>query len=312
MKFSGDMGHEYSKFYDGETLRKLTTVLGEPQGDLMGTNEREEIETGEGRWYVGDTALRQSITRITGRDEGWAFTPEYRAILLFGISEYVSPATDSIVVDLVLSLPIVDYRRNRPELNRLLQKTHLVKRPGRRNLMVAVRNVIFLPQGFAPAKPYLAPDRTVATLDMGSRNINYATFEGSSLIDQKTNSRESGATQILLDIGKRIEERTHREFTIPQIVGILQTKRARAANKDYDVADIVEERLGYYFRFIESLISDIWGNAAEIDHLVTFGGGAILAGERLHRKYPAQVVILDNPQFATVLAQYEYLKRKLG
>lgn len=312
MKFSGDMGHEYSKFYDGETLRKLTTVLGEPQGDLMGTNERQEIETSEGRWYVGDTALRQSITRITGRDEGWAFTPEYRAILLFGISEYVSPATDSVVVDLVLSLPIVDYRRNRPELTRLLQKTHLVKRPGRRNLMVTVRNIIFLPQGFAPAKPYLAQDRTVATLDMGSRNINYATFEGGSLIDQKTNSRESGATQILLDIGKRVEERTHREFTIPQIVGILQTKRARAANKDYDVADIIEERLGYYFRFIESLISDIWGNAAEIDHLVTFGGGAILAGERLQRKYPAQVVILDNPQFATVLAQYEYLKRKLG
>lgn len=311
MKFSADMGHGYSKFYDGETLKILTTVLGEPQGDLIGANNREEIETSEGHWYVGETAMKQSITKITGRDEGWAFTPEYRGILLYGVSDYTSPATDSIVVDLVVSLPIADYKRNRPELIRQLQKTHLVKRPARRNLMVTIRNVVFLPQGFAPAKPFLGPDKTIATLDLGSRNINYATFEGANLIDQKTNSRESGATAILLDIGKRIEERTHREFSIPQIVEILGTQKAKSAGNEFDVSDIVEERLGYYFRFIESLISSIWGNAAELDNLLCFGGGTLLAGERLLRKYN-QAVILDNPRFATVMAQYDYLKRKLG
>lgn len=312
MKFSADMGHGYSKFFDGTELKKLTTVLGEPQGDLVGSNDREEIETEEGHWYVGDTALRQSITRITGRDERWAFSPEYRAMLLYGISEYVSPATDSLVVDLILSLPIADYRRNRPALTKLLKRTHLVKRPGRRNLMVTIRNIIFLPQGFAPAKSYLSLDRTVATLDLGSRNINYGTFEGNRLIDNKTDSRESGATEILLDIGKRIEERTHREFTIPQIVDILQIKTARASNRDYDVSDIIEDRLGYFFRFIESIISNIWGNVSAVDNLICFGGGIILAGDRLMAKYPDQVVVLDKPQFATVIAQYNYLKRKLG
>jgi hypothetical protein len=312
MKFSADPGHGYSKFYDGSELKKLTTVLGEPQGDLVGANDREEIETDEGHWYVGDTALTQSITKITGRDEGWAFTPEYRAMLLFGLSEYVSPATDSVVVDLVLSLPIVDYRNNRPQLTKLLKRTHLVKRPNRRNLLASIRNVIWLPQGFAPAKPYLSLDRTVATFDLGSRNINFATFEGNKLIDNKTDSRESGATEILLDIGKRVKDRTRREFTIPQIVKILRSKTARASNKDVDVSDIVDERLAYYFRFLEALISDIWGNVTAVDNLVSFGGGIILAGERLLEKYPDQVVVLDDPQFATVLAQYNYLKRKLG
>jgi hypothetical protein len=152
----------------------------------------------------------------------------------------------------------------------------------------------------------------VAALDMGSRNINYATFEGNKLVDNKTDSRESGATEILLDIGKRIKDRTRREFSIPQIVKIVQTKTARAANKDHDVGDIIEERLGYYFRFIESLISGIWGNVAEVDQMVCFGGGIILAGDRLAAKYPDQVVVLENPQFATVLAQYDYLTRKMG
>ena len=312
MKIAGDMGHGYAKCFNGGELKKIVAVLGEPQGDLIGSNSREEIETEEGRWYIGETALLQSLNKITGRDERWAFSPEYRALLLYGVSEYVSPQTDSVVIDLELSLPIADYRRHRPQLTKLLQRAHLVKRPDHRNLVVTIRSVGFLPQGFAPAKPYLSADRTVATLDLGSRNINYATFQGSRLIDSKTDSREGGATQTLLDIGKKIEQRTRRELTIPQIVETLQTKIVRAFNQPHDVSDVIDERLGYYFRFIEALISDIWGNASNLDTFVTFGGGVILAGDRLKAKFPDQMVMLDNPQFATVIALYDYLKRKTG
>ncbi len=311
MKISADMGHRYSKFYDGVEPKILPTVLGEPQGDLIGDNGREEIETGDGHWFVGETALQQSLTHITGRDENWAFSPEYRAVLLYGISEYVSPATDGVVVDLVVSLPIADYKRNRPELTKSIQKAHLVKRPGRRNLVVTVRNVVFLPQGFAPAKPFLADDKTVVSLDFGSRNINTAMFAGRKLINSKTNSIEAGAATVLQDIGRRIEERTRRELSEPQIVEVLQTKTVRAFGQPVDVSDIINERMGYYYRFFESFISDRWGNGAEIDTFVAFGGGVILAGERLKEKYP-QMVVLDRPQLATVLAQYDYLKRKLS
>jgi len=312
MKFSGDMGHRYTKFYDGTEARILPTVLGEPQGDLIGDTNPEEIETGEGHWFVGHTALSQSLTKITGKDEGWAFSPEYRAILLYGISEYVSHATDSVVVDLILSLPIVDYKRNRPQLTKLLQKTHLVDRhqSGRRKLMVTIRNVLWLPQGFAPAKPFLDDSRTVVSLDWGSRNINTAMFEGRKLINSKTNSIEAGAVAVLLDIGRQIEERTKRELSEPQIVEVIQTKVVRSFGKPIDVSDIVDERLGYYTRFFISFISDRWGNGADIDTFVSFGGGAMFADGSLFEKYP-QMIILPEPQLATVKSQYDYLARKL-
>lgn len=311
MKISGDMGHRYSKFYDGNEPKILPTVLGEPQGDLIGDNSREEIETAEGHWFIGETALQQSLTHITGRDETWAFSPEYRAILLYGISEYTSPATDSVIVDLILSLPIADYKRNRPKLADQIKRSHVVKRPGRRNLVVTIRSLIFLPQGFAPAKPYLSDDKTVVALDWGSRNINTAMFAGRKLINSKTNSFEAGAATVLQDIGRRIEERTRRELTEPQIVEALQTKTIRAFGQPVDVSDIVDERMGYYYRFFESFISDRWGNGADVDTFVSFGGGAILAGDRLKERYP-QMIVLDQPQLATVLAQFDYLKRKLS
>lgn len=311
MKFSADMGHRYSKFFDGAEARILPTVLGEPQGDLVGDANRAEIETAEGRWFIGETALLQSQTHITGKDERWAFGPEYRAILLYGLSEFISPATDSVVVDLIVSLPIADYKRHRPELGRLLQKGHLVKRPGRRNLVVTVRTCSFLPQGFAPARPFLADDKTVVALDWGSRNINTAMFQGRTLINSKTNSVEAGAATVLLDIGRRIEERTRRELTEPQIVEAVQTKTIRAFGQPVDVSDIINERLGYYSRFFESFISDRWGNGAGVDTFVSFGGGIILAGDRLTARYP-QMVVLDRPQLATVIAQYDYLKRKIN
>lgn len=311
MKIAIDMGHRYSKFFDGSEPKMILTVLGEPQGDLMGDNTRSEIKTAEGHWFVGQTALSQSLTHITGRDERWAFSPEYRALLLFGISEHLSPSTDSVVVDLILSLPIADYKRNRPALTKLLKKTHLVERPHRRKLMVTIRNLVWLPQGFAPAKPFLGDDKNVVALDWGSRNINTAQFKGRELINSKTASVEAGAAQIVQDIGQRIEERTKRDLSEPEIVQVIQTKELRAFGQPVDVSDIIEDRLGYYSRFYESFISDRWGNGADIDTFVSFGGGAILAGESLKQKYP-QMVVLDDPQNAQVRAMYYYLNRKLG
>jgi hypothetical protein len=311
MKIGADMGHRYSKFFDGNEPKMILTMLGEPQGDLVGDSSREEIETGEGHWFVGETALEQSLTHITGRDERWAFSPEYRAILLYGISEYVSPATGSVVVDLILSLPIADYKRNRPALTKLLKKSHLVKRPARRDLMVTIRNLMFLPQGFAPAKPFLADDKNVVALDWGSRNINTAMFKGRKLINSKTNSFEAGATTVLQDIGRRIEEKTRRELSEPQIVEALRTKTVRSFGQPVDVSDIIDERMGYYYRFYEAFISDRWGNGSEVDTFVSFGGGIILAADQIVEKYP-QMVVLDQPQLIQVISLWEYLKRKLA
>lgn len=311
MRVSIDMGHRYSKFFNGDEPLILPTVLGEPQLDLMNDNNREEIKTQEGHWYIGHTALKQSLTHITGKDEKWAFSPEYRALLLYGLSEYLSPATDSVVLDVILSLPISDYKRHRPDLTKLLQKTHLVERPNRRKLMATIRNIIWLPQGFAPAKPFMGDSKNVVALDWGSRNINTAHFHGRELINSKTNSFEAGAAQVLQDIGRRIEERTKRELSEPEIVTVLEEKTVRSFGEPVDVADIVDERLAYYARFFESFISDRWGNGAGIDTFVSFGGGAILAGESLTQKYP-QMVILNNPQLAQVMAMYDYLDRKLG
>lgn len=311
MKLAADMGHRYSKYFDGSKPKMIHTVLGEPQGDLMGDNNREEIKTAEGHWYIGQTALLQSLTHITGKDEQWAFSPEYRALLLYGISEYLSPSTDSAVIDLILSLPIADYKRNRPELTKLLRQTHLIERPNRRKLMATIRNIIWLPQGFAPAKPFMGEEKNIVALDWGSRNINTAQFVGRELINSKTASIEAGAAQVVQDIGQRIEERTKRELSEPEIVRVIQTRQLRSFGQPVDVSDIIDERLGYYSRFYESFISDRWGSGADIDHFVSFGGGAILAGESLKKKYP-QMIVLDDPQFAQVTAMFKYLDRKIG
>lgn len=311
MKFSADMGHRYVKYYNGHETKMIPAILGEPQGDLMGDNTREEIKTIEGHWYIGHTALTQSLTHITGKDERWSFSPEYRALLLYGVSEYLSPSTDSVIIDLILSLPIADYKRHRPELSKSLKKTHVVERPNHRKLMVTIRNLVWLPQGFAPAKPFIGDNKNIVSLDWGSRNINSAQFQGRELINSKTNSIEAGAAYVLQDIGRRIEERTKRELSEPEIVEVLKTKTVRSYGQPVDVADIIDERLGYYARFFESFISDRWGNGADIDNFVSFGGGAILAGESLKQKYP-QMVVLDNPQFAQVIAMFDYLNRKLG
>jgi len=311
MFISSDMGHSAVKLFDGNRIISFPAVVGDTQGDLMGRNNRMKIETNEGAWFVGETALKQSSTRIMGRSETWALSPEYRALLLYGLSEYTSSETGSVVVDLVTGLPIVDYKRNRASFIASLEQTHEIKRPGRRALSMTIRYVRPLPQGFAAARPYLATDRTVATLDLGSRNVNYATFAGAELIENKTDSAEFGATVVVNDIAKKIEENTRRELNTLDVIKVIKTGKVRAFNKTYDVSELINERTGYYARAIDALMARVWGNLAEIDTFAIFGGGALLIGEHIKEQFPDQAVIVNDPIFATVRAQYDFGKRSL-
>lgn len=310
MKISADMGHGWGKFFDGSKKIIEETLLGEAQQTTMESNGHKQIATDEGRWFVGSTARTQSIAKIRGQDETWAFSPEYRALMLYGISEYASPETDRIVIDLVSGLPVVDYKRNREALTETLVKTHKAARPHKRNLTIEVRKVAWLPQGFAPARTFIQPGRKVATLDLGSRNVGYTTFVYKELIEPQTDSRENGAMPILADISKKIEEKTKRKLHQVEIVDVIKTRTVHAFGEPVNVSEIIDYYLNIYYRSIKTVISEVWGNTADVDKFVVFGGGALLIGDRITKDYP-QAVILDDPQWANCYAQYEYGRRRL-
>jgi len=304
-----DLGHEATKVYNGKRYVVFESLLGDVQSTLMRANgQLDQITTADGRWLVGEAARLHSVTKIRGRDERWAFSSGYLALLLYGISEFISPETGSVVIDLVSGLPITDYKRNRQEISKRIVGKHHIERPGRRNLAIDLRNVAFLPQGLAPAKPYMNPKHQVGTIDLGSRTINYLSFARGELIGSQTGSVEQGATPILNDIAARIEEESGRRYHPLEVVEILKGQDARASGEIIDVSRIVDYYKSIYFQSVQTLVSEVWGNATELDYLLVFGGGALLIGDLLEKAYP-QAKVLPKPRLASAHALYEHARR---
>jgi hypothetical protein len=324
MKISYDPGHYSVSAYNGEGEPKSElSVIGEPRGDLMQANNRREIISEFGHWFVGQTALKQSGNLIFGRDEMWAYTDAYRSLMLYILSQFYAPETDSGVVELCMGLPIQDYKNNRDELKGMLERNYKIERSrcgkkDKRDLRLLIRNVLFLPQGLAPARPYLVSGKKLVCLDLGSRNINFITIDITDgqldIIEKDTRSREAGATDTINSIIGDIADISGREFSIPQIVKLIESGEdsVTAGNQPFDVGDILGEHLGAYRNKILTLITDVWGNARDIDNFIVFGGGDYLAGETIQQKYPHQTIRLPDPLYSTVKAQYGYLVKKGG
>lgn len=309
MRLAIDSGHETTKCYDGQKEIIFESLLGETQSTLMRNNGHlPQITTIDGQWLVGKAARIHSVTRTRGKDSSWAFKPGYRALLLFGISEFASPETGSVVVDLAAGLPIADFIRNREAISKTLVGEHYIERPGRRNLTISLRNIAFLPQGFAPAKPWIKPGLRVGVLDLGSRTINHLGIRDEELIGSQAASVEQGATPVLREIATRIERETGRLYHPLEVVEILKGKGVRVSGQPVDVSETIDYCRDAYFQSVETLISEIWGDATKLDHLLVFGGGALLIGDRLMETY-SQAQILPDPQMASVRSLYAHAKR---
>lgn len=310
MIYAADIGHSYFKGIGNGKRVFFPSVLGEIRAQLVGQDGYLQIETDDGAWFIGDGAIEQSLNLIRGQDKSWLKTPMYRALLLAGISEVVSPATYEVTIDLVSGLPVADFSM-RDEVSALLSGSHLVRRPGRRNLEITIRNILFVPQALAAFDGNLNDGKTLVVLDIGGRNINYSTLTGKRAIATQCGSTEAGMLNIVEQIARQIKNKTGRDLKTHQAIEAMKTGRTRAYGQECDVSDIVTAELEMFVDSVHTLVSSKWGDTSAVDILLIAGGGALMVGERVARRYP-QARIVDDPQWANANGYLRYGRLKFG
>jgi plasmid segregation protein ParM len=311
MIYAADIGYSYFKGIGNGKRVFYPSVLGEIRTQLLGQDGYLQVETDDGAWFIGDGAIEQSLNLIRGgQDKDWAKTPMYRALLLAGISEVVSPATHEVAIDLASGLPVADFSM-RDEVVGLLTGTHLVKRPGRRNLEITIRNALFVPQALAAFDGNLDNGQTLVVLDIGGRNINYSTFTGKRAIATQCGSTESGMLNIVEQIARQIKTKTGRDLKTHQAIEAMKTHQVRAYGRVCDVGDIVTGELEMFVNSVHTLVSSRWGDTSAVDIMLIAGGGALMVGEQIARNY-LQARIVDDPQWANVNGYLRYGRLKFG
>jgi len=306
-----DPGHGWGKFYDGSERCKFESMLGEKQGSLMG-GQHSQIATDEGHWLIGKSARIQSRNKMTGVDESWVLSPKYRALMLYGISRFVPAGQKQITINLASTLAIRDYKRSRAEVVDSLNGEHKVEIDGQQEIRIIINNVRMLPQGFAPASSYIASGRYNITTDLGTRNINFSSFDGKEIVFAKTDSSEDGAISVLQNIAQHIADQYGVEYHPIDLIerDIIQTGMIRVYGENKNIQPIIDHEKDEYFNAYLSLVSNTWRHELpRIDNIIVFGGGDYLIGVKIAARFP-QVVRLPRPQWAQVESVYSYMSAK--
>lgn len=306
-----DPGHGWAKFYDGNIKHKFESMLGEQQGSLMG-GKHSQIQTDEGHWLIGKSARIQSRNKLTGADETWSLSPKYRAPMLYGLSKFMGEDQRQITVSLAFTLAIRDYKRNRADVLDSLLGEHKVIVDGHKEAKIIISEVRVLPQGFAPASSYVSSGRYNITTDLGTRNINFSSFDGKDIVFSKTDSSEDGAIGILQNISQQIADEYGLDFHPIDLIerDVIQTGMIRVYGENKNIQPIIEQQKREYFNAYQSLVSTVWRDELpRIDNIIVFGGGDHLIGPMIADHYK-QVVRLPNPQWAQIEAVYSYMAEK--
>lgn len=323
MKMAIDVGYSHTKGATDGKRAIFPSVLGEVQQshldlDLADRNGYVQIETEAGTWFVGDAALEQSGLKTRRQDRAWIQTPEYKALLLTGITE-LTQAT-GITVELVTGLPVA-YFADRDMLKAELMAVHQVRRAGRGfGQRIEVRDVVVLPQGLAAVlsealsengkiKPGPVAEGTVGLVDVGGHTVNVATFTELREIARQTASIDAGLWGPLTEIGKRVNAAyPGQELRGHEIAEAIKRGTIRHYGEDRDISGIAQDVLRPFARQILAEASQVWGNAARLDVLLVAGGGAEVVGPALLAEY-SHARVVEDPQWANVNGYLRFARR---
>jgi hypothetical protein len=291
-----DAGYSYVKALSQVNKRLcFPSVVGEVSAyelDLF-SNGTQQIEVANHSYLVGDSALRQSMLTIDMQNSDWILSPQWRALLLYAISE--TTKASKIEVEIVTGLPFSDYlnKELRQQFRESLLGFHIIQRPDQPRQRITITEMRILTQNFGPIFRYLSLDQDamVGVLNIGSHTVEMATVQLS-----KGGRPEAIRTQCTSDNrGTRT--------TLPLLHNLLNKSKPGVRYSDYEidrglqVGQIagVKLDLGNFAQSIQALVDKNWSSYQvvplnKLTHFIVSGGGASLVGKKLRIDDPEVIV----------------------
>lgn len=342
MNASIDLGFGYLKAKANKKEVIFPSVYGEYQhsdfGLLAGRNGYD-IQTKDGSWLFGESALLQSALVSRRQDSDWIFYPQYLALMLVAISECISRNTDEVVVDLATGLPYADYSRGKSFLEKFrkcLRGQHEIRRTFGKQTINIREQILIVPQNYGPILRHLlnekgelrrpeTEDKAVflGSINIGSHTVELGTCEvtlGQSIrinpVEVQSLSEKKGIYSLLPAIRPLLKEQFAGEtFSYDRVLKALETGYISLYNKKYTINNI-DQPVGQFNERILGLATQNWSDQMPVPlnslfALIITGGGANLTASYLRDiGYHPNLVVSERPQWDTVKG-YERLKKLL-
>ncbi len=324
-----DIGFGFTKATNGRSSLVFKSIFGEAseiqfrEQFLDGGNPEDHlhIDTGDGTYFVGELAERQSNVRSFTLDQDQLIEGFAKVTALAALSRL---AERNQPVKVVSGLPISYYRRHREELARLLTGKHQIRRfdptGAAQETVINVTHVRVIPQPFGSLFNLMLSNmaeisdrrfvqQKIGIIDIGFRTCDFSVADRTRYSERGSRTTDSGMSKAYALIAAHLRQQTGVNIELYRLYEAVARGEIKIRGKSIDLEPITEEAFGKLASSIASDSERLWADDWDIDLIVLSGGGGAVLAPQLGALLHGEVVALDpalDARLNNVLGYWKY------
>lgn len=318
MNIGIDIGYSAVKAASGQKRVIFPSVVGTPDKARFSLNGSQTlIMAAPEHVAVGEGAIQQSRFVHRREDRAWIEGPEWYMLALAALTEL----TEATVAELrlVTGLPVAFYDDRQAVRDRLLGE-HKAQREGRRAQKFTVGDCRVVPQPFGCLLAATLDDRgrivnealatgAVGIIDIGGKTTNMLSVNKLSEIGTETDSANVGAWDAVRAVRSWLATNCpDLDLRDHQIVDAIIARSLKYYGEKLDLSAIVGETLDKLGNEIVAVATQLWNGGASLDAILISGGGALLLGPHISRKF-RHAKVVEEPVFSNATGFWRFAQR---
>lgn len=319
MNLGIDVGYSAVKIVAGPQRRTtFPSVVGTPEKGRFALNGSKGnnivLETDYGTKQVGEGAVLQSRFQERPEDRAWIDSNAYRYLMLAAFTEMTTATSCDLAV--VTGLPVAFYS-DRDALRDRFLGVHRVAREGRRAQLFRVTDARVIPQPFGALLAETLNDHgkvvdqslaagSVGIIDVGGKTCNLLRVNELAEVGRETSSVSVGAWDAARALKEHLAEHYPKlDLRDHQIIDAIIKRKVGYCGESVDLGAVVDAILEPMADQVMAQAGQLWNGGAALDAILVAGGGALLLGPFLRRRFP-HLRVVDNPVYANALGYWRF------
>ncbi len=325
-----DIGYGYTKATSGTSEVVFPSVVGKAERiryesdfdrSAAGQSRQIAVITAEGDRFVGELALLQSRVRWTLLDRSRVQDPSARLLFLSALSELVGLTSEKNNFRIVTGLPTQWYADREKVIEQLSGK-HVLRRVNGRQVVqrFSVDDVLVVPQPFGSLfSTILDPNGKLVNqdlargrlgiIDIGTFTTDYVLVDTLRYIEKGSGSISTAMSRAYQLIGRSILDMFALDLRLHEVDRAVRRGYVTIFGEQREIVWLVEPVLDAIAEEVLAQAGTLWGDGRDLKAVLVTGGGAVVLGERIRRRYPHARVLEDAPM-ANVRGFERYGHRK--
>ena len=316
-----DVGYSAVKAIAGDRRVTFPSVVGTPDKarfSLNGASENDIVlNLADGTFLVGQGAVEQSRFAPRWEDRDWIKSGEYYRLVLAAMTELTTATSCELTV--VTGLPVA-YYTDKDRLRDLLLGEHRASREGRRSQVFRVTDCRVIPQPFGSLLSLALDNRgrvqdtelsegTVGVIDAGSNNTNLLSVNRLAEIAKETASVNVGSWDAARMVQGWLDNHCpDLELRDHQIMEAMINRTIPYYDEKIDLSEIVDAALEPMAAQIVAQATQLWNAGASLSAILVSGGGALLLGPAIKKRF-RHARVVEDPVFANAVGYWRFAQR---